>query len=31
MILQLYNGKRYVCTINANVYAPGVYGWDEAE
>ena len=27
----LYNGKRYVCTINANVYAPGVYGWDEAE
>ena len=22
-----YNGKRYVCTSNANVYAPDVYGW----
>lgn len=24
-----YNGKRYVCTADANVYAPGVYGWEE--
>lgn len=23
-----YNGKRYVCTANANVYAPDVYGWE---
>lgn len=23
-----YNGQRYVCTINANVYAPDVYGWE---
>ena len=23
-----YNGQRYVCTSNANVYAPDVYGWD---
>lgn len=23
-----YNGKRYVCTSNANVYAPDVYGWE---
>ena len=23
-----YNGKRYVCTIDANTYAPGVYGWE---
>ena len=23
-----YNGKRYVCTIDANSYAPGVYGWE---
>ena len=22
-----YNGKHYVCTSNANVYAPDVYGW----
>ena len=22
-----YNGKHYVCTINANTYAPDVYGW----
>lgn len=22
-----YNGQHYVCTANANVYAPGVYGW----
>lgn len=22
-----YNGQRYVCTSNANVYAPDVYGW----
>ena len=24
-----YNGKRYVSTIDANTYAPGVYGWKE--
>ena len=24
-----YNGKHYVCTINANTYAPDVYGWEE--
>ena len=24
-----YNGKRYVCTIDANTYAPDVYGWEE--
>ena len=24
-----YNGKHYVCTTNANVYAPDVYGWEE--
>ncbi len=24
-----YNGKRYVCKSDGNVYAPGVYGWDE--
>ena len=23
-----YNGQHYVCTSNANVYAPNVYGWD---
>ena len=23
-----YNGQHYVCTFNANVYAPDVYGWD---
>ena len=22
-----YNGQRYVCTSNGNVYAPDVYGW----
>ena len=22
-----YNGKHYICTSNANVYAPDVYGW----
>lgn len=21
-----YNGQHYVCTVDANVYAPGVYG-----
>lgn len=26
-----YNGKRYVCTSNANVYAPDVYGWQAAD
>ena len=25
-----YNGQHYVCTSNANVYAPDVYGWEEA-
>ena len=23
-----YNGQRYICTTDANVYAPGVYGWN---
>lgn len=23
-----YNGQRYVCTANANVYAPDVHGWE---
>lgn len=23
-----YNGTHYICISNANVYAPGVYGWD---
>ena len=23
-----YNGQHYICTSNANVYAPDVYGWD---
>ena len=22
-----YNGNRYVCAVNGNVYAPDVYGW----
>ena len=22
-----YNGQHYICTSNANVYAPDVYGW----
>lgn len=22
-----YNGQHYVCTVDANVYAPGVYSW----
>ena len=22
-----YNGKHYVCTVDANVYAPDVHGW----
>lgn len=25
-----YNGKHYISTINANTYAPDVYGWEEA-
>ena len=25
-----YNGQHYVCTSNANVYAPDVYGWEKA-
>ena len=24
-----YNGKHYICTADANVYAPDVYGWKE--
>lgn len=24
-----YNGKKYISTCNGNVWAPGVYGWDE--
>lgn len=24
-----HNGKHWICTIDANVYEPGVYGWDE--
>ena len=24
-----HNGKTWVCTSDANVYEPGVYGWDE--
>ncbi len=24
-----YNGKHYVCTMDSNVYAPDVYGWEE--
>ena len=24
-----YDGKHWVCTSDYNVYAPGVYGWDE--
>ena len=23
-----YNGKHYICTIDGNVYAPDVYGWE---
>ena len=23
-----YNGQHYVCTSDANVYAPDVYGWE---
>lgn len=23
-----YNGKHYICTIDTNVYAPDVYGWE---
>ena len=23
-----YNGQHYICTINGNVYAPDVYGWE---
>ena len=23
-----YHGKHYICTVDANVYAPGVYGWE---
>ena len=25
-----YNGQHYVCTSDANVYAPDVYGWQLA-
>lgn len=24
-----YEGKKYISTIDANVWAPGVTGWDE--
>lgn len=24
-----HNNKHWICTIDANVYEPGVYGWDE--
>lgn len=24
-----HNDKHWICTIDANVYEPGVYGWDE--
>lgn len=24
-----HNGKHWICTMDANVYEPGVYGWDE--
>ena len=26
-----YNGKHYICTADANVYAPEVYGWELTE
>lgn len=25
-----HNGSHWICTIDANVYEPGVYGWDAA-
>lgn len=25
-----YHGKHWICQIDANVYAPGVFGWSEA-
>lgn len=25
-----YNGQHYISTIDANTYAPDVYGWEEA-
>lgn len=28
---ETYNSKHYICTADANVYAPGVYGWEGAE
>lgn len=24
-----YNGKHYICTLDANVYAPDITGWEE--
>lgn len=24
-----YQGKRYICTVDGNAYAPTVYGWQE--
>ena len=24
-----FKGKHYICTADANVYAPDVYGWEE--
>lgn len=26
-----YDGKRYVSTVDANVWRPGVYGWEEVQ
>lgn len=26
-----YQGIRYICTVNENVYAPTVYGWQEVD
>jgi hypothetical protein len=26
-----YRGKHYICTADANVYAPDVHGWEEAD
>lgn len=27
----IHNGKKWISIINANVYEPGVYGWNEME
>ncbi len=26
-----YNGRHYVCTVDGNVYAPDIYGWEPVE